>query len=214
MEIVASQAADTATSAGGAAVAVPLGSERAVQFQRDVVPLREPLYRRAMSMCRNRADAEDLVQETMLKAYSRVHTLVPDSNHKAWLYRILTNTYITGYRRKQRQPVQYSTEEMTDQDLAAHARHTSTGHVSAEDEALAALPDTEIMAAMQALPEQFRAVVYYADVEGFRYREIAEIMGTPNGTVMSRLSRGRQHLRRLLVDGASSERRERLSLSA
>jgi RNA polymerase sigma-70 factor (ECF subfamily) len=91
---------------------------------------------------------------------------------------------------------------MTDQELAAHAQHTSTGHVSAEDEALAALPDTEIMAAMHSLPEQFRAVVYYADVEGFRYREIAEIMGTPNGTVRSRLARGRQHLRRLLADAA------------
>jgi RNA polymerase sigma-70 factor (ECF subfamily) len=190
------------------------GPERTVRFERDIAALREPLYRRAMRICNNHADAEDLVQDTMVKAYSSFHAYAPDTNLKAWLYRILTNTYISGYRRKQRQPVQYSMEGITDAELAAHARRTSTGQVSAEDEALAALPDTEIMAAMQSLPEQFRAVVYYAYVEGFRYREIAEIMGTPNGTVMSRLSRGRQHLRRLLVDGASSEGRERLSLSA
>ena len=214
MEIVASQAADTAESAGGTAVVDRLGAERAVRFQRDVAPLHEPLYRRAMSMCRNRSDAEDLVQDTMVKAYSSFHTFAPDTNLKAWLYRILTNTYISGYRQKKRQPAQYSTEELTDRDLAAHARHTSTGHVSAEDVALAALPDAEIMAAMQSLPEQFRAVVYYADVEGFRYWEIAEIMGTPHGTVMSRLSRGRRRLRRLLVDGASLGPRESMPASA
>ena len=208
MEIVASQAA------GGTAVADLLGAERAVRFQRGVAPLREPLYRRAMSMCRNRSDAEDLVQDTMVKAYGSFHTFAPDTNLKAWLYRIMTNTYINGYRRKQRQPVQYSLEGITDQELAAHVQRASTGSASAEDEALAALPDNEIKAAMQSLPQQFRAVVYYADVEGMRYREIAQIMGTPHGTVMSRLSRGRQHLRRLLVDSASLGPRESLPASA
>jgi hypothetical protein len=104
----------------------------------------------------------------------------------------------------------YSTDAITGQELAAQAQRTSTRHFSAEDQALAALPDTEIMAAMQSLPEQFRAVVYYADVEGFRYREIADIMGTPHGTVMSRLHRGRQHLRRLLADAAHPGRRRRV----
>jgi RNA polymerase sigma-70 factor (ECF subfamily) len=140
----------------------------------------------------------------MVKAYSNFDSLLPDSNFKAWLYRIQTNTYISAYRRRRRRPVQYSTDAITDQELAAQAQRTSTRHVSAEDQALAALPDTEIMAAMQSLPAQFRAVVYYADIEGFRYREIADIMGTPHGTVMSRLHRGRQHLRRLLADAAHS----------
>ena len=183
--------------------------EKAARFEREVAPLHEVLYRRALHMCHNTADAEDLVQDTMAKAYSSFHSFVPDTNVKAWLYRIQTNTYTSSYRRKRRQPIQCSTEGITEQELAAHARRTSAGPVSAEDEALAALPDTEIMAAMQSLPEQFRAVVYYADVEGFRYREIADITGTSHRTVMSRLARGRQHLRRVLVDPAHAGSRGR-----
>ena len=179
----------------------PSAGEKAARFEREVVPLREPLFRRALGMCHNRAEAEDLVQDTMVKAYNKFHSFVPGSNAKAWLYRIQTTTYINGYRRKRRQPVVCSMEGLTDRQLAAHSQRTSTGPVSAEDEALATLPDTEVMAALQSLPEQFRTVVYYADVEGFRHREIAEIMGTPPGTVMSRLARGRRHLRGLLVDG-------------
>ncbi len=188
-------------------------AEMEARFEREVVTLREPLFRRALGMCHNRADAEDLVQDTMVKAYNKFHSFVPGSNPKAWLYRIQTTTYINGYRRKRRQPVVCSMEGLTDRQLAAHSQRTSTGPVSAEDEALATLPDTELMAAMQSLPEQFRAVVYYADVEGFQYGEIAEIMGTPTGTVMSRLSRGRRHLRGLLVDGGHPGSRGRLSAS-
>jgi RNA polymerase sigma-70 factor, ECF subfamily len=183
--------------------------EKAARFEREVVPLHEVLYQHALHMCHNHADAEDLVQDTMVKAYSSFHSLVPDTSLKAWLYRIQTNTYIDGYRRKLRQPIQCSTNGLTEQELAAHARRTSTGPVSAEDEVLAALPDTEIMAAMQSLPDQFRAAVYYADVEGFRYQEIADIMGTSHGTVQSRLARGRQHLRRVLVDAAHAGSRGR-----
>ncbi|OBF47152.1 hypothetical protein A5787_10710 [Mycobacterium sp. 852002-50816_SCH5313054-b] len=167
------------------------------RFEREVVPLREPVYRHALRMCRNHSDAKDLVQDAMVKAYSSFHSFTPHTNLNAWLHRIQTNTYINGYRRKQRRPIQYSTEEFTEQQLAAH---TWMGLRSAEDEVLAALPDCEIKAAMRALPIQLRSVVYYADVEGFRYKQIAEIMGTPNGTVMSRLYRGRRHLRRLLVE--------------
>ena len=184
-------------------------SEKAARFEREVVPLHEVLYQHALHMCHNHADAEDLVQDTMVKAYSSFHSFVPDTNLKTWLYRIQTNTYIDGYRRKLRQPIQCSTNGITEQELAAHARRTSTGPISAEDEALAALPDTEIMAAMQSLPDQFRAAVYYADVEGFRYQEIADIMGTSHGTVQSRLARGRQHLRRVLVDAAHEGSRGR-----
>jgi RNA polymerase sigma-70 factor (ECF subfamily) len=150
----------------------------------------------------------------MVKAYNKFHSFEPGSNAKAWLYRIQTTTYINGYRRKRRQPVVCSMEGLTDRQLAAHSQRTSTGPVSAEDEALATLPDTEVMAALQSLPEQFRAVVYYADVEGFRCRKIAEIMGTPTGTVMSRLARGRRHLRGLLVDGAYPGSRGRRFASA
>ena len=220
MGILQSHAANAVPAAEGMAAENPshesaaLRAERAGRFQRDVAPLLEPLYRRAMSMCRNHSDAEDLVQDAMVKAYGSFHTFAPGTNLKAWLYRIMTNTYINSYRRKQRQPVQYSLEGITDQEVAAHLQRTSAGRVSAEDEAFAVLPDADIKAAMQALPQQLRAVVYYADVEGMRYREIAQIMGTPQGTVMSRLSRGRQHLRRLMVDGASPRHRETLVASA
>jgi RNA polymerase sigma-70 factor, ECF subfamily len=177
--------------------------EKAARFEREVVPLHEVLYQHALHMCRhNHADAEDLVQDTMVKAYSSFHSFLPNTNLKKWLYRIQTNTYIDGYRRKLRQPIQCSTSGISEQELVAHARRTWTGPVSAEDEALAAMPDTEIMAAMQSLPDQVRAAVYYADVEGFRYQEIADIMGTSHRAVQSRLARGRQHLRRMLADPA------------
>jgi RNA polymerase sigma-70 factor, ECF subfamily len=173
--------------------------EKAARFEREVLPLRERLYLQALRMSHNHADAEDLVQDTMVKAYSNFDSFLPDSNLTAWLYRIQTNTYITTYRRRRRRPVQYSADAITDQELMAHAQRTSTRHVSAEDQVLAALPNTEVIAAMRSLPEKLRAVVYYADIEGFRYREIADIMGTPHGTVKSRLQRGRQHLRRRLA---------------
>jgi RNA polymerase sigma-70 factor (ECF subfamily) len=171
-------------------------------IQRDAIPLRAPLYRRALRMTNDRADAEDLLQDTMMSAYAGFQSFRQGSNLNAWLHRILTNTYINSYRKKQRQPVVYPSEEITDQLLAANAEHSSTGLRSAEDEALEALPDTEIKAAMQALPEQFRMVVYYADVEDLKYSQIAEIMHIPKGTVMSRLHRGRRKLRSLLGDVA------------
>jgi RNA polymerase sigma-70 factor (ECF subfamily) len=163
-------------------------------FERDAIPLSEKLLRRAVGMTRNHADAEDLVQETMINAYKSFHTFEQGSNLSAWLNRIMTNAYINAYRKSMRQPTPVSIDHISAELLAAQSRYVRTG-ASAEDQALGATLDTALATAVRSLPEIFRIVVYYADVEGLSYHEIAEITGTKCGTVMSRLHRGRRRLR-------------------
>jgi len=177
--------------------------ERNARFEATALPYLDQLYSAALRMTRNPADAQDLVQETFVKAFAAFHQFEEGTNLKAWLYRILTNTYINIYRKRQREPQQTMTDEIDDWSLAKAMGHTSAGLRSAETEALDHLPDSAVKDALAGLPEDFRLAVYLADVEGFSYKEIADIMGTPIGTVMSRLHRGRKALQKALFSYAA-----------
>lgn len=162
------------------------------------------LERRAQMMTRNHADAEDLVQETMLRAYAGFGSYQPGTNARAWLYQVMHNTFISGYRKRQRRAV-----EVLHADLPEWQRtppHDRFGQRGTEDQALERLPDPLIKAAMEALPEPFRTAVYYADVHGYHHAEVARILNCPNGTVTSRLARGRRKLRALLTDSTALTR--------
>lgn len=172
-------------------------------FEAEAMPLLDQLYSGALRLTRNPADAEDLVQETYMKAYRSFHSFEEGTNLKAWMYRIMTNAYISEYRKAQRRPTEESTEEITDWQVAQAADHEASGLESAEVEALKNMPDQRISEALMDLPEEYRMVVYYADVEGLAYREISEVLGVPIGTVMSRLHRGRKRLRDALKNVAA-----------
>lgn len=176
-------------------------SDRKARFERDALVFTSPLYAAALRYTKNPHDAQDLVQDTFAKAFTSFHQFEPGTNLKAWLYRILTTTFINSYRKAQRQP-KISGGELEDWQIARASSHTSDQGKSAEDEVLENLADGDIKDALAAMPEEFRMAVYLADVEGFSYKEIAEIVGVPTGTVMSRLHRGRKLLRTSLADYA------------
>jgi RNA polymerase sigma-70 factor (ECF subfamily) len=172
--------------------------DRRAAFEQDVVPFMGQLYPAALRMTKNASDAEDLVQETIAKAYAAFHQFRPGTNLRAWLHRILANTFINGYRKRRREPLAQLGADFSG-DWQAGADLVAPPARSAEAEALDRLADSDILRALRELPEEFRVAVYLADIEGYPYKEIAEMMGTPIGTVMSRLHRGRSRLREKLA---------------
>ena len=177
--------------------------QRAMRFERDALDYLDQLYSAALRLTHNQADAEDVVQDTYVKAFAAFHQFKPGTNLKAWLYRILTNTFINNYRKSQRRPGVVG-DEIEDWQLFRAAEHQSTGLESAEMSALNDIPDSAVTQALAELSPEFREVVMLADVDGFSYKEIADIMGTPIGTVMSRLNRARSALRVKLAAYAAS----------
>jgi RNA polymerase sigma-70 factor (ECF subfamily) len=173
-------------------------------FERDAMQYAPQLYSAALRMTRNPADAEDVVQETFLKAYRAYHTFQEGTNLRAWLYRILTNTYINRYRKQQRRPSEVELGELEDFYLYKRMGEpgVSSASPSAESEVLEQIVDSDVRDALDALPDHFRMPVLLADVEGFSYKEIADMLDIPIGTVMSRLHRGRKALQKRLWDFA------------
>ena len=188
-------------------------SELTERFERDAVPLIGDLYRHAFKLTRDHTDAEDLLQETAAKAYAAFGSFHEGTNLAGWLYRIMLNTHISTYRKQQHRPTLQLTDEFSDGQLLAHNRRTSGATGSTEELALAASSDPAIVAAMRSLPEKYRTAVYYADIEGRKFREIAALIDVPIGTVMSRLHRGRKQLRTVLA-GLAQERGYGLPVAA
>ncbi|SDQ37810.1 sigma-70 family RNA polymerase sigma factor [Leucobacter chromiiresistens] len=175
------------------------------RFTSEALPMLDQLYGAAMKMTRNPQDAQDLVQETFLKAFSAFASFQEGTNLKAWLYRIMTNSYINTYRKRQREPHMGAVDELEDWQLGGAESTTAMSSRSAEAEAIDRTPDSVVTTALNALPEDFRIAVYLADVEGFSYQEIADIAEVPIGTVMSRLHRGRARLRKALGEYANEQ---------
>jgi RNA polymerase sigma-70 factor (ECF subfamily) len=180
-----------------------LSADDKKRFAEEALPLLDSLYAAALRMTRNPSDAEDLVQEAMLRAYRSFHQFEPGTNIKAWLFRILTNAYINVYRKRQREPLKIPQDDVEEFDLYRELKdHDPQFSATPETIVLDSLVDSDILEAIDDLPEQFRLAVILSDIEGFSYAEMAEIMGVPMGTVMSRLHRGRKALQKRLVDVA------------
>jgi RNA polymerase sigma-70 factor (ECF subfamily) len=179
------------------------------RFVRDAMPLLDQLYRGAYRYTGNHSDAEDLVQDVVLRAYRNFHQFAEGTNIRGWLFRIMTNSWINDHRVSQRRPVEVLTDLASDLPPLAGVPQARAATPSAELQALESLGDDEVKAAMQALPEGQRMAVYYVDVEGFRYSEVAFALDVPVGTVMSRLHRGRRRLRGLLADKAAANRHQK-----
>ena len=179
----------------------PRVDDVAARFERDAVPLLDQLYRAARRYTRTHADAEDLVQETVIKAYIGFPAF-KEGNLRAWLFKIMNHTWINTYRAAKRRPAEWLAGDVSEALISAGAQQSSARLSSAEVEALELMGDDEVRQALQTLPQAQQMAIYYADVEGLRYREIAEILDVPLGSVMSRIHRGRRHLRKLLMDYA------------
>jgi RNA polymerase sigma-70 factor (ECF subfamily) len=171
----------------------------AQRFESEVIPHRESLHNHALRLTRSVTHAEDLVQDTLLRAFASFHTFKPDTNARAWLHRILRNEWIDKHRRQQRRPTECHVGGIDDEHLARGAGRRVAGPCSAEDEALQKLPDSDLRDALVSIPEKLRIAVYYADVAGYTCAEIAVLTNVPRGTVMSRISRGRSRLRLVLT---------------
>jgi RNA polymerase sigma-70 factor (ECF subfamily) len=184
--------------ASTSSVPAPTDQELEERFERDVLPLLPGLYGAALRMTRNPADAEDLLQEATLRAYRGFASFQEGTNLKAWLYRILTNSFINTYRKRQREPRTVEGPEDQDEWFLFDRLGARSVERSAEEDVLENIPDAEVKAALESIPENFRMAVLLADVEGFSYKEIAEITDVPIGTVMSRLHRGRKALEKAL----------------
>jgi RNA polymerase sigma-70 factor, ECF subfamily len=172
--------------------------DRKAAFEQDVVPFMAQLYPAALRMTKNASDAEDLVQETIAKAYAAFHQFRPGTNLRAWLHRILANTFINSYRKRRREPAMTLGTDFQE-EWQVNSDPLSPPAPSAEAEAMERLADSDVLDALRELPEEFRIAIYLADIEGYSYKEIAQMMRIPLGTVMSRLHRGRTRLRQKLA---------------
>ena len=177
-------------------------------FAEKATPYMDQLYSHALRLTKNPADAEDLVQETYLKGYKAFNSFKDGTNLRAWLFRILTNSFINDYRKKQRSFDEHEVEDIEALNTLSSADYSSNTHlgISAEDALFERLTDDEIQTAIDSLPGTYKDVVLLADVQGFSYKEIAEILDVPDGTVMSRLHRARAKLKDLLFDYMTSRR--------
>lgn len=180
----------------------PADPDAAARFARDAQPLFDALLRRARGLTKSTADAEDLVQDALLNAFLGYHTFTEGTDFKAWMFRILYNRWVSTYRTKQRRPAEVPVDDVAEGELACSAARSSTASRSAEAEALTRLPDHELRSAMATLPADFRTALFYAEVQGHTFAETATILNVPRGTVMSRVSRGRQRLRVALAESA------------